>query len=1028
MRIQYFIYAIISLFAWNKAVSQEVSTPLHFQSITINNGLSQGFISAVMQDKQGLMWFASGDGLNKYDGYNFTVYHHDADDPYSIGSDDLTYVFEDSRQRLWVGTRNNGFDYFDRANNKFYHFRHSGENSLISNNVSIISEDKTGALWITTESGINRVEILPATPADGKDGFLDTHTLRFTPIKADENVAEKTFNNVIKGSIFTDSRGHNLFVTNSNLYELTFTAYNKYFFRKKTAIPVKESNFISGILEDVHGGNLVTNSEQIILYRHYNFADTHSVYQYKPFRPGHVWTIDNNQTIWANENAGLKYINLGNNEQHYYIPVDTLQNDALRTTTCIFSDRMGVLWIGTGGYGILKYDPEIEHFHRILPGTRQYQISEIRPGVVMTNNLQQIVLKKKQPPQYSSDPFLKQLQQKFLYHNILRFAKDSAGNLWIPDGRNLYQYDLDKKKEKVYFIASEKVKSGIDIVYADKTDHLWLNLKQQFFRFAPPSDLTPVAYPLSTTDIEDDFMQTIYEDGNILWLGTKRGLLRFNKLTMKMEERYNFHPQTSTSLSSDFIFSLCNDIRQPERYLWIGTKGGGLNRLDKLTGIFTRYSTKNGLANNVVYGILPGDDGNLWLSTNKGLSAFNPQTGFFRNYDEEDGLQSNEFNRYSYCKTSEGLLVFGGMNGINYFDPKELKPLAPPAVIFTEFRLFNKKVNVRDTNSALKTDINYASEIKLRYKQNMITIQFAGMDFRRQGNIHYRYKMEGFDRDWVYAGTIHEATYTNLAPGVYTFSVQGSFDNMEWGQAKKSIRVIILTPWYRSWWFYLLVIATVSLLLYALYRFRIYQLQRIERLRDRIARDLHDEVGSSISTISIYSKIMQEQSSEQDFDNRPLIDKINVFAGEIMESMNDIVWNINTRNDGFDRIVSKMREYAFQLLEPKGYQVFFEVDNSLVSAVLHMEKRREFYLIYKEALNNVVKYASGTIVWIVLKSQQNSIVLIVKDNGKGFDPNMAYQGNGLSNMKHRAGLLKGSLTIESEIGKGSQVSLIFNAV
>lgn len=999
---------------------------MHFQSITINNGLSQGFISSITQDRHGLMWFATSDGLNRYDGYNFTVYHHDADDRYSIGSDDLTCVFEDSRKRLWIGTRNNGLDYFDRENNRFYHIRDSAHSGLISNSVSFISEDAEGALWITTESGIVRMEILSKKAAEGQSGFFDRHHLRFTAIRADRNVSEKTDNGIVKGSIFTDSRGHNSFVTNSNIYELTFTAYNNYTFRKRGNIPVRETDFISGILENVKGKSLVTNSEQIIVYRNYNLSDARSIYKYQPQRAGHFWTIDNNQGIWTNEGTGMRYINLANAEQHYYVPVDTLQHEAMRTVTCMFSDRNGVLWVGTGGYGILKYDPEIERFHKILPGTKQYQLVEIRPGVVMTNTFEQIVLKKNKPPQYSIDPFLKQLQQKFFGRNLLHIAKGKDASFWVPDGRTLYWYDLDKKLERAYVIERGKKMGSLYMIYADKQAQLWFSFGKRFNRFLPSTARTVVPYPPGATEIDEDFIQTIYEDGKILWLGTKQGLFRFNTENMKMDKQYFFDPKDAGSLSNNFIFSICNDIRQPGRYLWVGTKGGGLNRLDKLSGIFTRYSTKNGLANNVVYGILPGDDGNLWLSTNKGLSAFDPQSIVFRNYDEADGLQSNEFNRYAYCKTSEGLLVFGGMNGINYFDPRELKPLPPPAIVFTEFRLFNRKVDVRDPAGPLKIDINYASQIRLRYEQNMITFQFAGMDFRRQGNIHYRYKMDGFDRDWVYGGTVHEATYTNLAPGTYTFSVQGSFDNIAWGTGKKSIQLIILTPWYRAWWFYLSIALTCSLLIYAIYRFRIYQLQRIDKLRDRIARDLHDEVGSSISTISIYSRIMQEQASTQSFDNRPLIDKINVFAGEIMESMNDIVWNINTRNDSFERIVSKMREHAFQLLEPRGYQVFFNVDSALASAALTMEKRREFYLIYKEALNNLAKYAAGSKAWISLSIQQNAILLTVKDNGIGFDTEVGHPGNGLNNMRQRAAILKGTFSIESEIGKGTQISLFFN--
>lgn len=1005
------------------AVNAQVVNPLRLSSITINEGLSQGFVSFITQDSRGLMWFATGDGLNKYDGYNFVVYHHDTDDPHSIGSDDLTYVFEDSRQRLWIGTRNSGLDFFDRQTHRFYHIRQ--EDGLISNHVSFISEDREGALWITTEAGIVRMEILPAKVKKSSEDFFDKHWLRFTPLEADSHVEEKTFNNIVKGSIFTDSRGSDFFVTNHNIYALKKDGEGAYSFEKKGSFPVLNSNFISGILEDVHSRSLLINSDRIIRYPDHDFTTPQTLHRFSPELPGHIWAPAQKGGIWVSENARLYYINPASGEQRVYMSSDSLQNEALHTTTCLFSDKQGVLWIGTGGYGLLKYDPEVERFHHILPGTRQYRLVEIRPGVVMTNNFEKIGIRKGRPAVDLSDPFLLRLRKNFRNHNILRFTCDSEGNIWVPDGRKLYRYNFELEEEKVFSILPVESRGGTSFVYADKAGNIWFDLRQQWVKFIPPSGLQPVNLPISPDDVDSDFVQDIFEDGKLLWLATKRGLVRFNRQTMVIEATYRFQLQVPGSLSNDFVFSVCNDIAQPDRFLWVGTKGGGLNRLDKATGEFTRYSTRQGLANNVVYGILPGNDGNLWLSTNKGLSAFNPETGLFRNYDEADGLQSNEFNRYAYCKTNEGLLVFGGMNGINYFDPTELKPLAPPPIVFTDFRLFNRKVDVRDPAGPLKADINYTSEIRLRYEQNMITFQFAGADYRRQGSIRYRYKMEGFDKDWVYAGTLREATYTNLAPGTYTFRVQGSFDNNTWGRKSKSVEVHILTPWYLSWWFYSLVSLSVLLAFYGLYRFRVQQLRRMEKLRNRIARDLHDEIGSTISTISIYSKIMQEQEGKTGFDNRPLLDKITTFSGEIMDSMKDIVWDINTRNDTFDRMISRMREYSTQLLEPKGYRVHFQVDESLNTLVLGMEKRRDFFLVFKEALNNVLKYAGGEQVWICLTLRSDELTLTVRDDGRGFSRQKVSTGNGLYNMQQRAGHLKGLLQVDSEEGQGTTVTLTF---
>jgi signal transduction histidine kinase len=296
------------------------------------------------------------------------------------------------------------------------------------------------------------------------------------------------------------------------------------------------------------------------------------------------------------------------------------------------------------------------------------------------------------------------------------------------------------------------------------------------------------------------------------------------------------------------------------------------------------------------------------------------------------------------------------------------------------------------------------------------------MDYRKKGSIHYRYRMEGFDKEWLYPQQAHEATYTNLDPGTYRFVVQASFENGAWSEDSASVELIVIPPWYRTWWFYSLAAALVSALSYAFYRFRLYQLRRLDKLRNRIAMDLHDEVGSSISTIAIYSKIAHDHLADSNFDKQPLLKKINDFATDIMTSMNDIVWSINTKNDAFEHIISHMRKHATQLLEAKGYELHFSVDEKLLRFSLGMERRREFYLIYKEALNNIAKYAGARHVWISLLAGENKITLRIRDDGRGFDPTQVKSsGNGLANMRQRATSLHGTFSISSSVGSGTEI-------
>ncbi len=1010
-----------------KVAAQE-KIPLHFKSLTINDGLSQGFVSAITQDNLGLMWFTTSDGLNKYDGYRFTIYHHDADDSASIGSDDLTYVFEDAQKRLWIGTRNNGLDFFDRENNVFYHIRHTIAENLISNKITFICKDKTGALLINTDQGIDRMQLIPKNHTENKsNNFFDNYELKFTHLKFGNNTLERKDAN-LQGNILTDSRGHTFIMSGPYVYELIFNQDDTYTVTKKCTVPLVDTTASPGMLEDTSSYSLFLNGEEIIRFPGYDFNLPHRVYINENRVPNHTWTIDRNQMLWSAENGGINRIYIPTDERWFYIPADSSQRDALRNIISIFSDRQGILWIGTAGYGILKYDPEIELFHHILPNTIHYQLLEIKPGQITTRNFDKISLNKNYQAHLKNDAFMQVLKERFVNNNIIYYTKDTSGNLWIPLQNHIYYYNLKTKEKKSYEVLVNNEAGEIYPLYADKKNNLWMGYKQYFVHFAPSSNtFSKFVYPLHLSNYETDFLQAIYEDGNILWLGSIHGLFRFDIIKQQMTHAYYVDPDDTSSLSNNYIFSFCSDIKNPQQYLWIGTKGGGLNRLDKYTGKFIRYTNKNGLANNVVYGILPGDDGNLWLSTNRGLSAFNPDTKIFRNFDVNDGLQSNEFNRYAYCKTTDGLLVFGGMNGINYFDPKEIKPLEPPDLVFTDLRLFNKPVNLTEPNSPLQKSINYADRVILQYNQNVITFQFAAVDYRRQGSILYRYKMEGFDKDWIYSGTAHEATYTNLDPGDYRFIIQASFETELWGNKEKSIIITVMPPWYRTWWFYIFSILSISSTIYGLYLFRLSHFKMLEKLRNRIAMDLHDEVGSSISTIAIYSKIMREQIGSVDFDNEPLVNKINDFAAEIMESMNDIVWSVNTKNDAFERIISRLREHASQLLEVKGYIIRFDFDVALNHMKMGMEKRREFYLIYKEAVNNIAKYAEGKNAWISLALISNTLLLTIKDDGKGFERNkIKNSGNGIVNMQHRAEMLRGKLLINSQPGKGTEIILSFN--
>ncbi|PTS98662.1 hypothetical protein DBR11_14280, partial [Pedobacter sp. HMWF019] len=667
-----------------------------------------------------------------------------------------------------------------------------------------------------------------------------------------------------------------------------------------------------------------------------------------------------------------------------------------------------------------------ELFHHIFPGEAVYQLLTDQGNNIYTSNFHKIKFKKDKIPEISSYLDFGTLKKEYPNIHVNSFAKDTGHCIYLGAKGNLLKYNLKSRSYTKVPLPYKNINEIPFPIYCDDKNDIWMGYKGFLVKFDPASGkFSKFDFPSPQSLYDYDFLQQIYQDGKVLWLGTTNGLYSFDRFKGQMQSSYAHDHKNKVSLSNNYILSLSNDFNHPGNYLWVGTKGGGLNRLDKKTGQFSRFDTKSGLPNNVIYGILTDTGGKLWLSTNKGISRFDPVKNSFQNFNVDDGLQSNEFNRYAFAKTADGLLFFGGMNGITYFDPQDIKPLGPSAVVFTEFRLFNKPVIPSDTNSILKTDLNSTKELRLNYDDNVLTFQFAAMDYRKPGNIRYRYMMKGFDKDYIYAGMAREATYSNLDPGEYHFKVQANYGTPAWGDKYTSLKLIIIPPWYKTWWFYVLSIMTTIALFYGLHLFRLAQLNKVNNLRNRIARDLHDELGSSLSTIAIYSKIVQQQNSKTSFDREPLLLKITNNATEMMESMSDIVWNIYHKNDAFESILSRMREHAYELFEAKGYTLRFNHEEGLLKRKMSMEKRRDFYLIYKEAVNNVAKYANGHNVWINVTLENNIISLVVADDGKGFDPLLKTGGNGLSNMAYRAKSLNGELNIVSAPNKGTRIELKF---
>ena len=329
--------------------------------------------------------------------------------------------------------------------------------------------------------------------------------------------------------------------------------------------------------------------------------------------------------------------------------------------------------------------------------------------------------------------------------------------------------------------------------------------------------------------------------------------------------------------------------------------------------------------------------------------------------------------------------------------------------------------NAKD--SILKLPVELTKKITLTYNQNVISFEFAALNFFHPERNQYAYMLEGYDKDWIYtdAGKPY-ANYTNLDPHSYTFKVKGSNNDGVWNNIPATIKLIITPPFWQTWWFRILLMSAGVAFVYGYYRNRINQILLLQKIRNKIAADLHDDIGSTLNSISVYSEVAKKDPSQQNF----ALDMIGESSRKVIESMSDIVWSINPENDGFDKIILRMRSLSYNMMKAKKIEFTFRTDETLNEIKLPMEMRRNFYLIFKEAMNNLVKYSRAQRASVLLTRNNREITCIIHDDGIGFDAMAKFNGNGLNNIRRRAKEIDARLNIESKKGNGTNIELIMN--
>ncbi len=1056
-------FVIIGLFSCLAVVAaQQIN--LAFRHLTVENGLSQNTINCIHQDRHGFLWLGTQDGLNRFDGYTFKPYHHEPGNPNSLSNSYIWAIHEDSEGILWIGSFGGGLTRFDPTKETFSHFRHERENprSLSNDHVFSIAEYPEGTLWIATGDGVSR---------------FDKATGLFTRYLNTPDSAGRVPQNYV-GTVVVQAPHHLWFSTNTSLVKLDMRDEAIEHFTSVSGngtIPLAgirhllmhENKLQIACAEGLVEYDPATATGWLVIDRMSVGDRTAMFLRIFHDAAGYVWIGTNNGLILSDES----YTTV-TNAVHEDGDEHSLSHNYILS---LYQSRDGTVWIGTRD--------GLNNVYRINENFRLLSRRPARPNTLSHKTVRLVLEDSKGILWLGTIDGLNaydRLRDRFtvFQHNlrnprsisssyILSLLEDRKGNLWLGTrGGGINKLTFTHGGLNDYVIKKFPGDGSVGLlsntiywILEDRNGTLWagtqgrglaklVSEEGRFKHYEHAADGTGPSHPFVYCILEDSF-------GN-MWLGTPTGGLN---LFDRESERFIYirnTPGNPNSLSNNIVLSLHEDAT---RTLWVGTSGG-LNKLavplrpnlfqyfrDSVDigrdSLFVAFGRQHGFLNEVIYGILEDDRGNLWLSTNKGLAVFDGKVknAVIKTFDASDGLQNNEFNQNGYFRNARGEMFFSGVDGVSFFHPDNIRGNAfIPPVVITDFRLFNKTVPISPVDGGagfhLQKAIHQTEELDLSYDHYVFSFDFAALSFINPGKNQYAYKMEGFDRDWTYAGTQRTATYTNLDPGTYLFRVKASNNDGVWNEEGTAVRFSISPPPWRSWYAYVLYVTALLSAVVLVIRNRVRAATReietkarIERakveereaVRKQSSADFHDEAGHHLTKISLFAELARGEVSVNPSLKEYLV-RIEEQAKELSTGMRDFIWVLDPAKESLDETVSRLRDFGDTMF---GYgETAFAVHglhDGMRDIRLSMEARRGLMLIFKEAMNNCLKYSRARNATLNVNRNGNVLEFSLVDDGVGFDAAEASQGYGMTTMRERAAKLGLDFSIRSGNGNGTTI-------
>ncbi len=998
---------------------------LYFEKITVQNGLSNNKVNCILQDKRGFMWLGTNDGLNRFDGNNFTIFRNKPGDSSSISGNIITDLLEDKNDILWIATADGGltkYDYKKPPALQFKQYKHlpGDTNSIPVNPVNALLEDNAGYLWLAT-GGKGVIRLNKTT---GRfDYVVRSWTRTVLDLAMDKN-----------GIIWAGRQGGGLLKINPATFAWeTDKRYDDLYAKLPHVV-------VTSIFCDSEK-NMWYGSWDKMLYRYNGAANTEITFANGTagsFMEDVINSIteDRQGNLWmGGRTKGLQLFNKINNKFYNYTLNPLLEGSLTdNTVNCIYIDRAGISWIGTNR-GISISNPKQQQFVQtfLSPAPPAGTALVIYDFYKDANNDLWIGTNSGIYLQKSSTGVMIHIPLSYNGTNlaVTKFFTDKRGQLYIGTNYSLFLFNtatrsvkllpntekdqvMNKIIESRVVSAVEDVIDGNPAIIVSPYGHYLAYydlVKQQWV-----SRLDTAKNIIKAFNIKDNLIHKLYKaaDGKIWLANTKEGLGEWISGPSPKINFYQNNPLDNSGLSNNHVYDITGDAKSN---LWVSTYGGGLSYFNTAKKIFSHIPATG----NLLEGIATDKQGNVWMICNGHLQRYNVGTKSATTFNLPDLEKSGGVSGYIYADAA-GKMYVSGSNYFIPFNPDSIRDdVTQPQVYLTDFKIFNTSYS----------HLLGAKNIELSYRQNYFTLEFAAPGYSSTEPVQYAYMLQGADKDWVECGSRNFAPYSNLKGGSYTFKVKASNKPGTWSVNTCTINIVINPPIWERWWFYLLCAAVIGAAAYLAYRYRINELLKRQAIRNKIAQDLHDNVGSTLSSISVYSQVAQIQNeggNQQALND--ILGKISATSTDMISELSDTVWAINPGNDNMEKILQRMESFARPLMTARNIKFIFNYSDDITGINLDMEKRKNFYLIFKEIINNAIKYSGSTEVVATIALWEHQLLLTVKDNGVGFnkqkelsDQSGSLSGNGLRNMLYRAKEMKATLDIDTATGLGTTISL-----